>query len=221
MICGRRTCWMMTRSYSIGWCSSILRWTRKVVILSWSNRKIQEMIQRNLSSSICRTIHCLFPRGISPRHLRVKERNTVSIRGSAINASSVKRPFFSDLRWVCTRFPWLPRGSPFVLAGGREGVLLGILWEAGVDEGVGAWVNVFINDDCLFETVGEGWDPPVPGVKGFTLGLEAIREGVALDWEWRLDSMTPLTFGVSKRNLTRRDYLLRGSFNNMEGGIRT
>ena len=33
-----------------------------------------------------------------------------------------------------------------------------------------------INEDCLVETVGDGCDPPVPGVKGLAFGLKAIRK---------------------------------------------
>src|SRR5277367_1590056 len=50
---------MMSRSDAVGWSSSRTRGGGKVVILSWCNREIQQMIQRDLTSSICRTIHHL------------------------------------------------------------------------------------------------------------------------------------------------------------------
>jgi len=31
-----------------------------------------------------------------------------------------------------------------------------------------------MKDDCLVETMGEGCDPPVPGVKGLAFGRKAI-----------------------------------------------
>jgi len=40
-----------------------------------------------------------------------------------------------------------------------------------------------MKDDCLVETVGEGCDPPVPGVKGLAFGLKAIqKEGETHRW---------------------------------------
>ena len=45
-----------------------------------------------------------------------------------------------------------------------------------------------MNEDCLVETVGDGCDPPVPGVKGLAFGLRAIRRESTHRQRWRQGS---------------------------------
>jgi hypothetical protein len=74
----------------------------------------------------------------------------VSIIGSSLNASSARRPFFSLLRCVCPRLPWLVLGTGLVLTGRRAGVLLATVWVTTEAPARGA-VEVLNKEGCLLE----------------------------------------------------------------------
>ena len=122
------------------------------------------MIQRDLTLSIRRTVHRL------PLSLAIL-RTTVSIIGSE-NASSANRPLF-PFRDVGVRLaePGDPRGRPLVLAGARDGVLLGICGMLGGGATEGAEDDG--EENCFWEAVGEA--DVLLGLKGDGFGRSAIE----------------------------------------------